>query len=171
MARSRRSSKKRTPLELDESAIHEELKAFQIRLAERYQESNPSEVAEVHWIYARRKKGSYPKGTSRSGKWLLFVPSKNVDEIWRKIKKAVEDGELGNEAKVATAKQSPLSSSDAKVICVYTYDYEDQKDVMRIRQRLREMGFTKPLSYKTDVDTLSGKYSFTTRERISRYYC
>jgi hypothetical protein len=170
VARSRRSSKKST-LELDQSATHEELKAFQIQLAERYQESNPSKVVEVHWIYAQRKRGSYPKGTSRSGKWLLFVPSRNVDEIWSKIKKAVEDGELGNEAKVATARQSALSRSDARVICVYTYDYEDQKDVMRIRQRLREMGFTKPLSYKADVDTLSGKYSFTTRERISRYYC
>lgn len=54
---------------------------------------------------------------------LIFVDPEKVDEVWAKIKKAEEEGKLGDSAKVATAKPNPLpGKSDAKVICVYTYD-------------------------------------------------
>lgn len=59
----------------------------------------------------------------------------------------------------------------ARVICVYAYDYQDKRDVMRIRQELRKLGFTNKLAYKTDEDTIAGKYRFTVQSRISKYYC
>jgi hypothetical protein len=130
----------------------------------------PSGVTDVYWLYAERKKGKYPK-PRRSGKWLIFVDPENVDEVWAKIKKATEEGRLGHASKVATAKPSPLAGeSKTKVICVYTYDWTDEKDVRRVREELRKLGVATKIPYKADEDTLSGKYRITGHTRISKYY-
>src|SRR2546426_2837732 len=122
--------------------------------AEAYAECKPSEVTETYWIRAFRKSGSYPKATERSGKWLLFVPIEEIDEIWARIKTATEDGKLGDCSKVATMRPNPNAANPrTKVICVYTYDSEDEADVRRVRQVLRELGFINRLPYKTDADT------------------
>ena len=133
-------------------------------------DAKPSEVTDIYWIYANRKKGEYPEPTPRNGKWLVFVNEKDVDEVWAKIKKATEDGKLGSSAKVATAKPSPLGESGKKVICVYTYDWTDEKDAKRVRKELRKLGITNKIPYKSDEDTLSGKYRATGHARISKYY-
>ena len=131
----------------------------------------PSEVRDVYWLYAKRKKGNYPAHTTRGGKWLIFVHVKEIDEVWRKIKKAIEEGKLGNSAKVATARPNPNAKNpDIKVICVYTYDWTDEEDVRRIREELRKLGITQKISYKTDEDTLKGKYRIKGHTRISKYY-
>ncbi len=57
------------------------------------------------------------------------------------------------------------------VICVYTYDHTDEADVMRVRQRLKELGYTRKLPYKTDAATYAGLYRATTGGRVSKYYC
>lgn len=133
--------------------------------------NKPSEVTEVYWIYAIRKEGKYPEATPRSGKWLIFVDHEKVDEVWAKIKKAVEEGKLGDSAKVSTAKPNPLAGkSKAHVICVYTYDWTDENDVKRIREELRKLGITNKIPYKADEDTLKGKYRVTEHRRISKYY-
>ena len=101
----------------------------------------------------------------------IFVDPENVDEVWAKIKKAVEEGKLGDSAKVSTAKPNPLAGkSRAHVICVYTYDWTDENDVKRIREELRKLGITNKIPYKADEDTLKGKYRITGHRRISKYY-
>ncbi len=150
---------------------HELIKAKQREISLPYSDAKPSEVTDVYWIYAERKRGKYPKATPRSGKWLIFVDPENVDEVWAKIKKAVEEGKLGDSAKVSTAKPNPLAGkSKAHVICVYTYDWTDEKDVKRIREELRKLGITNKIPYKADEDTLKGKYRITGHRRISKYY-
>ena len=52
---------------------HEAIKAQQRKFSLPYSSAKPSEVTNVYWIYAIRKKGRYPKATERSGKWLIFV--------------------------------------------------------------------------------------------------
>lgn len=133
-------------------------------------DAKPSEVTDVYWLFAYRKKGEYPKATPRSGKWLIFVDPEEVDEWWAKIKDAVEEGKLGGCAKVSTAKPNPYATSRKRVICVYTYDSTDEKDVKRIREELRKLGVTWKIPYKTDEDTVSGKYSKKGHRRISKYY-
>jgi hypothetical protein len=134
-------------------------------------EAKPSKVTGVYWLHAERQKGRYPKSTARSGKWLVFVKNENVDEVWEKIKKATEEGNLGDSAKVATAKPNPnATNSDTKVICVYTYDWADERDVKRIREQIRKLGITNKIPYKADEDTLSGKYRVKGDTRISKYY-
>jgi len=151
--------------------MHESIKAKQIEISLPYSECKPSEVTDVYWIYARRKKGKYLKSTPRSGKWLIFVDPKNVDKVWAKIKEATEGGKLGDSAKVATAKPNPLAGeSEAKVICVYTYDWRDEMDVRKVREELRKLGITNKIPYKVDEDTLSRKYRITGHRRISKYY-
>lgn len=135
------------------------------------EESKPAQVTDYYWIFAHRKSGEYPKPTTRSGKWLVFVDKKDIDDVWAKIKKAVEEGKLGSEAKVATAKPNPHATNpNTKVICVYTYDYADEQDVRRIREELRKLGITTRIPYKADEDTSSGKYRITGHTRISKYF-
>ena len=55
------------------------------------------------------------------------------------------------------------------LICVYTSDWRDQEDVMRVREALRQLGFTNKLYYKTDDDTYAGVYRFTGHTNISKY--
>ncbi len=139
-------------------------------LSNKESEAKPSQVTDVYWIHADRRKGSYPMPTSRNGKWLIFVKDRDIDEVWDKIRKATEDGKLGSGAKVATAKPSLLGESGTKVICVYTYDWTDEKDVKRVREELKKLGITNKIPYKSDEDTLSGKYIATGHTRISKYY-
>ena len=118
-----------------------------------------------------RKIGKYPKSKGKSGKWLVFVDVNNIDEVWQQIKNATENGKLGGSAKVATAKQNPNATNlDTKVICVYTYDWTDEQDVRRVREELRTLGILKKIPYKTDEDTIIGKYSVKGNKRISKYY-
>jgi hypothetical protein len=131
----------------------------------------PSQVTDVYWLTADRRKGKYPEATARNGKWLIFVGNDEVDELWAIVSEAVEEGKLGNQAKVSTAKPNPLSQDPARrVICIYTYDYADKKDVMRVRRELRRLGVTEKIPYKADEDTLAGKYQKLGHRKISKYF-
>jgi hypothetical protein len=72
---------------------------------------------------------------------------------------------------VATAKPNSLATSrHIRLICVYTYDCTDLDDVRRVRQRLRELGFTKKIPYKTDSATANGRYSQNGNKKVSLFY-
>lgn len=102
------------------------------------------------------------------GKWLLFVDRADVDRVWSLLVPIVKKGLLGPFAKVATARPNPLARDPNKhVICVYTSDAENRADVFRVRDVLRQLGFTSPISYKTDAMTLQGKYEGS--GRIAKY--
>ena len=151
--------------------VHEDIKAKQIKLARQYADANPSEVTEIYWIHAGRKKGTYPRPTPHCGKWLIFVGLKDIDTVWATIKQATEEGKLGSSAKVATAKPNPYATDpNTKVICVYTYDWTDEADVRRIRTELRTLGITQKIPYKADEDTLRGRYRVTGHRKISKYF-
>lgn len=134
-------------------------------------EQKPSRTTSVYWLFAERLAGIYPTATERCGKWLIFVPAKNIDAVWKRIRKATEEGLLGSSSKVATAKSNPLAAgSSMKVICVYTYDWKAEDDVKRIRAELRTLGITWEIPYKSDEDTEAGKYRAAGHTRISKYY-
>ena len=151
---------------------HEPIKDLQKTSSQPFDDLSPSEVHEVYWLYARNRTGNYPSPTPRSGKWLLFVPKTDIDKVWARVKEATETGRLGADAKVSTAKPNPneVNPTDG-VICVYTYDSDDERDVMRVREELRALGFTNKIPYKTDEATLSGKYRRHGERKISKYYC
>ncbi|MFX0205561.1 MAG: putative phosphothreonine lyase domain-containing protein [Candidatus Hodarchaeota archaeon] len=151
--------------------MRDKILKYQNKIALKFSDSPPSEVTEVYWIYTQRKQGFYPEHTDKGGKWLIFKPINEIDECWKKIRQAVEEGKLGGMAKVSTAKQSPLTENPKiKVICVYTYDSEDKNDIQRIRTALYELGIIWKIPYKTDRATLEGKYRVKGDVKISRYF-
>lgn len=94
-----------------------------------------------------------------AGKWLIFLPPDQVDAAWVKVRNATCRKELGISAKVSTAKPNPDSRDNMKVIYIYTPDWRDEADVMRVRERLRELGFTERIGYKRNIETFRGEYA------------
>ncbi len=120
----------------------------------------PSRTTLVYWIIQDApdvKSGDVDD--EKAGKWLVFLPGDRVDDLWKKIRDATAAGEMGISAKVSTAKPNPESRDERKVIYVYTKDWADEADVMRVRERLREMGVVERIGYKRNIETFAGEYS------------
>lgn len=118
----------------------------------------PSQVHDELWVWAERLRGDGPALTERSGKWLVYVGLAYLDNAWELVRTATEDGRLGPLSKASTAMPSEYAPGSA-VVCVYTYDWADEADVMRVREDLRSRCAVKrTIAYKTDEDTLAGNY-------------
>jgi hypothetical protein len=138
---------------------HEAKKERWASEAKPYAECRPSKVTDIPWIYIKRKHGGYPATTPKSGKWLIALREAKLDEIWPAVKQATEEGKLGQSSMAATAKPNHRApKSGEKMICVFTYDWTDAEDALRVRQALRDLGITKKLRYKADEDTRAGRY-------------
>ena len=100
-----------------------------------------------------------------SGKWLVFRPRDQIDDVWVMIEDGTRKELLGIASKVSTLQQGKMRH----VICVYTYNYLDEEDVFRVREKLRDLGIEELLYYKPDIYTKLGIYSGTTKLRPWRY--
>jgi hypothetical protein len=120
----------------------------------------PSKTTKMYWI-VQDAPDVRPDAIEDelAGKWLIFLPPEDVDAAWIKVRDATCRKELGISAKVSTVKPNPDSRDNTKVIYVYTPDWRDEADVMRVRERLRELGFTDRLGYKRNIETFKGEYS------------
>lgn len=109
------------------------------------------------WLYAEA-----PEMVQREldyglfGKWCITRPERQIDAAWLKVKKLVTSGEVLH-AKVSGRPQAARFGGTF-LICVYTPDWRDEDDLNRVRQLLRDVGFTEELAYKRDQDTLAGIY-------------
>ncbi|KAI1751104.1 hypothetical protein F4782DRAFT_204149 [Xylaria castorea] len=90
------------------------------------------------------------------GKWMLFCTTFEVNEVWEIIAKATANNELGIAAKVAP--KSNVDQRRERLICVYTADFSDMKEVTRVAKMLKQLGLVKnkPLYYKPDAYTYLG---------------
>lgn len=130
----------------------------------------PSTVSDIFWVRVNREVGDYPRSTERCGKWMVFIPNDRHDEVWARIRQATRDGLLGGSAKASTARPNPhRTDEETRAIMVYTYDGDDEADVRRVREALRELGMTQTLYWKADATTLQGIYSEGGRRRVWRY--
>ena len=82
-----------------------------------------------------------------SGKWLVFGGGRSIEVQWVKVKEAVCASKLG-----ACAKLSEKTHGDPRVICVYTYSFEDEVDVWRTLRALHAMDVY-PTTWKPDILT------------------
>jgi len=73
-----------------------------------------------------------------SGKWLIFISKEYVDVLWEKIKELATQEKIWN-AKVSTLAH-PWASRGQHVICVYTTNYLDESNCIRVRDALRGIG-------------------------------
>ena len=97
----------------------------------------------------------------KSGKWMLFPLPDKVNELWALVAYAVAASELGHAAKVATDDGS--GNESARLICVYTEDYADKEDILRVLKKLIALGLVsglvsgtgekRPIYYKADCFT------------------
>jgi len=120
----------------------------------------PSKTSQMYWIVLDAP-GSAPEAIEdeNAGKWLIFQEPDVADAAWKKVRDATVALELGISAKVSTAKPNPDSRDNRKVIYVYTKDWVDEADVMRVREKLRELGFVERIGYKRNIETFAGEYA------------
>jgi len=90
----------------------------------------------------------------KSGKWLIYSTSAQIDEIWNSVAAAVVSGSLGWAAKVSPRDRE----EDTHVICVYTEDFTNEEQVRAVEKGLRKVGVTSVMKYKPDVHTTLGIY-------------
>ena len=113
------------------------------------QSARPSDYSAVYWIEAKRKQGDYPALTPNTGEWRARLTVENVDTIWEAVKKATEEGQLGYKSKVSTRPAAGQADPDERLLCVRSYNADDNDDVKRIKQALIAMGLAE-LAYVRD---------------------
>lgn len=114
------------------------------------------------WLHAHYP-GAAEVDLRHTGKWLLFFPCLVASRAWTLIKESTVQGVLGFSAKIARQDQTSQpkirsSSSLEHVACVYTKDWKDHADVLRIARALVEIGVvalqaSPSLYYKADEQT------------------
>jgi len=120
----------------------------------------PSRTTQMYWIVEDNPAaGDIDVSGEKVGKWLIFSDPAGVDVLWRKVRDATVAGDLGISAKVSTARPNPDSRDERNVIYVYTKDWSDEADVMRVRERLRDLGVTGRIGYKRNIETFAGEYA------------
>ena len=128
----------------------------------------PSKEIDADWIYAVNPKNSKRKKPELVGKWTVYIKSlkdktEEIDQKWEIICQNIRNGYLENcSAKVSTKAMAAVYKDGKypyqRVVCVYTNAYRDEKERNLIRDKLRELGFTEPLCYKTDNETRADSY-------------
>jgi hypothetical protein len=98
------------------------------------------------------------------GKWVLRVGLDEMPELWPTIRRAVEAGKLGPEAKTLIdvvsgecVTQYPEDGGTTALI-VYTLDWRDEADCNRVLRGLRSLGAYHRATYKRDIETLDRCY-------------
>jgi hypothetical protein len=135
-----------------------------------------NELLPVSWVYMMLRSRTPSTSKDFVGKWMWFVPASEVDERTIQVASALEQGLLGHYVKVppvdcvqgycsTTPSSSSSSSSSSPVVkaplnravplIVYTADFRDRADVLRVGLALRALGQRGTMSYKPDVFTLS----------------
>lgn len=112
----------------------------------------PSSQFGEPWIL-KEAKGAYFYSANITGKWCVFCEPAEIDERWLEICQLLDSGLL-LAAKVSTEVARRITGHSGHVICIYTKDWRDEEDVFRTLAVLREAGFSRPLKYKRDIDTM-----------------
>jgi len=118
----------------------------------------PSTVLHQPWLEFTAP-GQEFESTNLSGKWLIFRNRATVDDAWTKVLALVSSGDLLC-AKVSTRQSVLRGGFSQHVICVYTRSWRARRDLMRVREVLRNAGFVEVLHYKRDGDTARGLERF-----------
>jgi hypothetical protein len=72
---------------------------------------------------------------------MLFPPPDLIDVTWSLIARHTARNSLGVAAKVAPRDvENDPYSQEPRLICIYTKDFSDETDVLRVLQKLRELG-------------------------------
>jgi hypothetical protein len=95
--------------------------------------------------------------------WMLFCKLEEVTQVWKKVVAGVIDGRLGPTTKVAPDNGTPAD----RLICIYTKDFRDEEDVLRVLQEIEARGLLprgRSIYYKSDAFTYLDLYKETASE-------
>lgn len=85
------------------------------------------------------------------GKWMLFPATRNHDQTWLQLAEALSLGSFSISMKTCPSKEP---GQGANLICIYTEDWEDQEDVLRVGLNvLRLCTWVTQINYKPDIFT------------------
>jgi len=95
---------------------------------------------------------------------MLFPKSADVTRIWKQVVQGIIDNRLGPTAKVASH-----DGNDEQLICVYTKDFRDVDDVLRVLREIEALGILdanagRTIYYKHDAFTYLDLKSETARQ-------
>ncbi len=94
-----------------------------------------------------------------SGKWELAISPKKVDDIWISIKELIHEYKIWG-GQVSTRWLREKKDMDEHMIRVYTPNYMDQKDVMRVGRLIKKRcEIKKNMLYKPDIYNVLQIYS------------
>jgi len=97
--------------------------------------------------------------TYLSGKWEITVLPEKVDDFWREIRILVEKDKIWG-AQVTTEWLRDKKDSEKHIIRVYTPNYLDKEDVMRVGNLLKERcNIPRKICYKPDIYNILQVYS------------
>jgi hypothetical protein len=78
----------------------------------------------------------------------MFCPSNEVNTVWSVVARHTAEGDLGIAAKVAP----DANDGNARLICVYTENFNDMEDVTRVIRKMKDLGLVssreRPIYYK-----------------------
>jgi hypothetical protein len=138
-----------------------------------YFQGVPSLREKFDWIWSFYNHPTYPRDTTRSGKWMLYIPNEEIDNAWSQVKTALSQGKLGRLAKVISisgAKPDRFTGKMRQVLIIFTYDWQDATDTLRILEVVRNIGLTQQAYWKANEDTDTGRYSTNTDQPVSKYW-
>jgi hypothetical protein len=75
---------------------------------------------------------------------LIFCQTEEVNVVWSAIARATASNDLGIAAKVSPGDPENLDDRNPRVICVYTKDFTDTKDISRVVHKLKDLGVIEP---------------------------
>ena len=139
--------------------------------------TDPCSAPDGHyWVYAHSPVDGREQGQLLVGKWLIRMDCPYVEHYWGLIRDATEDGTLGISAKISTdwgRLNDPAGPRRNHIVCVYTRDWRDEVDVLRVATRLRDVGAVKKmlLTYKPDIFTHAGRYEGDSPGEVAIYQC
>lgn len=143
----------------------------------------PSEETEDYWILAmpdrtnknykespKRTKKQYIERikmrTNKNGKWLIFEQDDDmINALWCLIKEATMLNKLTGMSKCST-KKGRIEGEKDYCICVYC----DVGYAMEVREKLKAIGITWKIGYKTDKASIEGKYAKNGDKNICLYW-
>ena len=128
----------------------------------------PSSVIDCYWIICYKGNFMQEKKYGEHGKWLIFCHYNFIDAVWDKIRWAAKYINIINDAKCSTRKiNSNSTNTDQQVICVYCWENQ----AMEIREKLRIIGITHKIGWKSDNASREGKYAVNGDTNICKMFC
>ena len=92
-----------------------------------------------------------------TGKWMMWVPWKEADRVWRKLVQGLLDGKFGEDLGVLFIKvhdrdkNSPhnkYNSTSCAAVSIETDDWTSEDKTMKVAKVIRSLGITQGLGYK-----------------------